>query len=1403
MTSEHLRELRAEREALLDALAALSASDPRAPALCATAGELSRLLYLEERRPEDLERGAEAFGLAFEAPGDTGEWAVWRIQYGHVRSLQYEVDPDPEHLVATSELLQEGLGALPVDGTDAEAYDGVRKLAVLLLAICAKLRCLEAREDVQGPERVELIDEALLRHEQAAALLDPGTQDAVDLREAQGYLFLERGALHGGPADSEAAVGHYRAVLDAGLSTSDLPFVRHSMATALMRHALATADWAELEEARDELGIALREARQRTGEKVRWVREAEVAITFIRVVIWGDRKDKAQAAVAEVELRALLDDPETVRLLTPHHLSGFGRLLYERASVRGDPAGRDRGIALLRRAVTEWRPERDGKVTAAACGLAIFQWARHLDDPDPQRFRDMAEAAELILADDRLDDQTRRMGLTLAAMAWLGQEEQEPGSGGEMPGTRLDELLAMRDALLDDLEEGRAFLDFSEVDDDFPGLSLDITGARQRAALFEREYARWQEREDGDGRAGVALELLGRVVMMDPHGDLVTQEQKEALIACVLGARDQDADWQRRAHAVVGHVRLRDAMAGTGNRLDEVLDHFELAGGGPARGADGALAGGADQGHVVDLARVMATRQRGQTGGARDDVEAAGGAWRQLREDPRVTPHQRGLMDAVQAAHDAHAALLRGDLAAGDRCIAVVLDTHAGLHPDDPSRLELWTHLENVRMVRDELARTLGAPAAPPLTGRPSVSQLRSAAARLPRDHRVWVLGDGGLSRFVRAGHTRDMPALAEAMELVQEAHDLADEGSENRLRYAGCLGVGHTALAEVQRDPAARARHLDRAVGLLETAFRAVAGPEHRLYASTGLALARAYRSRGDRRHDDRTAARRTGLDALRGHAWAALLQSGTDQAAQAAIEATAGAREVAAWCLRDNAPDEAVRALDACRGLVLHAATTSRTVPERLAAAGRGDLADEWRAAGARPEPATDPFTAAQAPLTVPSALRRRVLAALAGVEEAQDRLLDPPTVEEVAGALRTLRKDALVYLVPASDGVGGTAVVITSGGEVHAVPMPRLTEDAAPLRDYRSEPGAARDRVPVPGDDRDLGPVPPADGHGGSRTSSPREQVDRLCGWAWYAGVKPLFDAFAAPAGPGRIPRLVLVPMGTLGLVPWHAAWCPGADGRRRYALREAEISYAASARLLCDVAARPPVTLGGAALVVGDPTGDLHYAGEEADAVQRVFYPHGRFLGRRAGGADGPGTPQEVVDWLAAGAREDAGGDGGVLHLACHAAVAKGGRSSAYLSLHGGELSAEDLTEAVGGGRGGRLGLVLLAACRSHVSGRGYNEAYSLATAFLVAGARSVIGSLWPVPDDATSVLMFLTHYFLRAEGLPPAKALRRAQLCMLDPARDLPADLPAPLAGRARRIDPDDLVAWAGFTHLGQ
>lgn len=1409
-------ELRAERQEILDALSTMASGDPEASTLCAMAGEHSYRLYLLERGPEDLELAAEAFGLAFKAPGDDGDWASWRIVHGHVRAFQYDAEPDAELRDEIWQLLCAGMAGLPADDGD---YDHVRELGRQLLAACAKQRYLDFDGSVE--QVGALLDEALRLHEEAAEGLEPGSEEAVDLAEARGFLYLERTQVPSSrPADAEASALHYRAVLDAGLPTSDLPLVRYSLGLALLVHGRAARDRAELEQAREEIGTALLDARQAAGEQPAWAWEAEVRSAFIRSMIWSTWKDQGQAAAGEVELNTLLADPRNVERLLPLYLDSFGRLLYERASLRDDGAGQDRAIALIRRALDGWRPERDGVITTTALLLAVFQQSRYQDDPDPRRLHDVAEGSGLVLADAGYDVEFHKVARLMGSWAWVTLEDKHgitPDSPDDIPeGMRLDDARDAYLGLLDQLGEGRAFLDFSDTDDDFPGIFKGFGDARRLTGVFDSMYASFRALESDGERAQLALALLTRIPLLDPHEDHVTAEQKEELIDAVLAHGQEDAEWQRIAHTVVAQVRLREQLSGSGRGMDEVIDLLRRADTGQGPGGNERL------GQGIGLTRFLATTYRGQIAGAGDDMESAGEMWQRLRDSPGLTPHLRRIMTAQQLGFEAQTAAQRGDLGAVDGHLADMLAVHAELDPDDPSRIELWTLIENVRSSRDHLALNLGAAPAPPLVGRPSVPQLRRAAKALPRDHRAWVLGDNGINRFLRAGQARDMAGLMEAMELVQEAYDMVDEGSDSKLRYAHCLGAGHCALAESQRFPTARARHLAQGIDLLEAALKLAGGPEHRLYPVSGLALGRAYRTRGELRHDDRGAGRRVGLDALRGHAWAALLQSGTEHAAQAVAQATSSALEVAGWCLRDNALEEAVQALDACRGLVLHAATTSRTVPERLTAAGHDALAEEWHAAGLGAAP-TDPLTASQASVTVPSALRRRVLAALTGADAVQDRLLDPPAPDEIATALRTLRKDALVYLVPATDDTPGAAVVVTSTGAVHSVPLSTLAEDAGPLKDYVRAPGGGhRDPVvpPVPDAERDLGPVTgyasaPSDPR--SDASPLRRRLDRLCGWAWYAGMRPLLDAFATRTG--RVPRLVLVPMGPLGLVPWHAAWAQGADGLRRYALQEAEISYAASARLLCDVAARPEAVHSGAALVVGNPTGDLHYAGEEADAVQRAFYPRGRFLGRRAGGAaDGPGTPQEVLSWLTGedSGGEDSGGEGaegaaaegtavegGVLHLACHASIARDARRTAHLSLYGGELAAEELTEAVGGAGRGRLGLVLLAACRSHVSGRGHNEAYSLATAFLVAGARSVVGSLWPVPDDATSVLMFLTHHFLRTEGEPPARALRRAQLWMLDPARELPAALPAPLAERARRIDPDDLSAWAGFTHLGQ
>jgi len=77
------------------------------------------------------------------------------------------------------------------------------------------------------------------------------------------------------------------------------------------------------------------------------------------------------------------------------------------------------------------------------------------------------------------------------------------------------------------------------------------------------------------------------------------------------------------------------------------------------------------------------------------------------------------------------------------------------------------------------------------------------------------------------------------------------------------------------------------------------------------------------------------------------------------------------------------------------------------------------------------------------------------------------------------------------------------------------------------------------------------------------------------------------------------------------------------------------------------------------------------------------------------------------------------------------------------------------------------LVVLSACET---GRGESidgeGVLGLQRAFAVAGARSVVASLWTVEDSATAKLISLFHTNLWQKKLPPGQALRMAQLTLM-------------------------------------
>ncbi|MFI2712203.1 CHAT domain-containing protein [Micromonospora sp. NPDC018662] len=611
---------------------------------------------------------------------------------------------------------------------------------------------------------------------------------------------------------------------------------------------------------------------------------------------------------------------------------------------------------------------------------------------------------------------------------------------------------------------------------------------------------------------------------------------------------------------------------------------------------------------------------------------------------------------------------------------------------------------------------------------------------------------------------------------------DLAGRLPPGHAARVGCLKLAAQAeLAHPGRAAAARAaEHLRAAT--------AEVGPEDLLWIDLTRDHARALRLAG---HPDRAHTRRLGLAALHGHARRVLLQAGTDQAMDAVRAVAADATTVVRWCLQDQADDDLVAALDAGRGLVLHAATGSRTVADLLDEAGCPELAQEWRdtAGLGRDQGTGDPLDAVARAGEIPDDLRPRVLRVL------EDRGYDPWTpvrLDDVRAALAELDLDALVYLVPAAHPAPGFAVVVPARGRIDLIELPHLVAgDGSPVRALLGVGlgvgRAARRRDTGSGRERDAGPAGEA---GSTMAGTP---LDDLCRWAWRAAMGRVVDATRTMRADGPA-RVVVVPMGVLGLVPWHAAYRETPSGRR-YAVQDLVISYSPSARMLCGSAIRPQAPIR-SALVVGDPLGDLPFAGAEARAIHRRFHPLGRYLGGPSADPDRVARPDEVLAWL----RTAPGPI--LLHLACHGQVDPARPADSWLALAGGRLPARQLLET-SRLAGLELGQVFLAACTTNLVGGLHDEAFSLATAFLAAGAQTVFGSLWSVPDVGTSLLMYLVHHHLYEDGCRPAEALHRAQLWMLDPGREPPPGMPAALASQCGRDDNARPLAWAAFTHLGR
>jgi hypothetical protein len=569
------------------------------------------------------------------------------------------------------------------------------------------------------------------------------------------------------------------------------------------------------------------------------------------------------------------------------------------------------------------------------------------------------------------------------------------------------------------------------------------------------------------------------------------------------------------------------------------------------------------------------------------------------------------------------------------------------------------------------------------------------------------------------------------------------------------------------------------RAVGHLLEALRLL--DAHR----AGLArtevmrvLASAYRLCGDREQS-----RRAAFEALAGQAGTVLLQTGVAHAVVTARGASTEAAALAQWCLADDDVAGAVQAVELGRGLALHAATSALELPSLLRRVGWPDLADAWVADAAARVSDPSPWTLDEAAsssdesdvdhVRAATDLRHDVLEVLRRTPEGM-RLMTAPSAAAIGEALAGLDTDALVYLLPGDEHTAGHLLMIDRNGQATAVSAPALLvePDGPPVRFQRA--------------DR-------------SDEAAWRAALDAVCDWAGTAVLTPLLAALATGTGPARI---VLVPSGLLGAVPWPAANLHNG----RFACVDVVLSTAASARQFLDAATRPMLPLGLEQVLVADPLGGLPFTVDEVLALHGSCYPDATVFGDFTAvefdaGQElpaGRGTPAEILDQLPSARSLGAS----LLHLGCHARTA-GSAEASHLELTE-RLTIRAVLEHGAGRTFDAPGpLVVLSACVSDLTVHDYDEALTLATAFLAAGAVAVVGSRWPIDDLRTAIMMFAFHHFLTRVDERPADALRSAQLWMLDPQRAELPDMPEAMLGDVSEVDLTDITVWGAFTHHGR
>ena len=250
-------------------------------------------------------------------------------------------------------------------------------------------------------------------------------------------------------------------------------------------------------------------------------------------------------------------------------------------------------------------------------------------------------------------------------------------------------------------------------------------------------------------------------------------------------------------------------------------------------------------------------------------------------------------------------------------------------------------------------------------------------------------------------------------------------------------------------------------------------------------------------------------------------------------------------------------------------------------------------------------------------------------------------------------------------------------------------------------------------------------------------PQQAIRGLLQKLYHLLIAPVADFLPHPSG-----LLTIVPYGLLHPLPFHALY-----NGSRFLIEDFQVNYLPTSSLLARFDNARDVHAVGRPLMLGySGNGELQRALDEAKTVADMTQGH-CYLEEEA-------TITRLI--------EQAQGSS-IIHLATHGQCRLDAPNFSYVRLADGPLNAIDAFSLDLAG----CELVTLSGCETGLAlSGGGDEQLGLGRAFLAAGASSLVMSLWPVEDRATSDLM--TQFYQRLlSGDSKVQGLRAAQCSFLN------------------------------------